>query len=126
MSKLAFGDLLSGETPFDTSTSELLVSGISTRQELSQFEAENIALAFTKYFRGDPLQEIAPFDFAWLKQLHREMFGDGQGDFARTTAISAAHGNTSTNVSMIYSKTSITGLSRSTPFRMEMDVGLEL
>ena len=63
-----------GETPIDD-VSGLLVHGISTRRQLNQVEAENIAAAFAKYLVGRLLQEEAPFTFAWMFDVHKEMFG---------------------------------------------------
>jgi Fic-DOC domain mobile mystery protein B len=73
--KVIFEDLLPGETPIDD-ISGLRVPGIATRRQLSLVEAENIRKALVKYFGGDLSSEIAPFDFTWAKQLHREMYGD--------------------------------------------------
>ena len=74
MSKDAFAYLLPGETPIDIS--ELLVSNISTRADLSRIEAKNIRKVLVKYFGGDFIEDIAPFDFAWIQELHREMYGE--------------------------------------------------
>lgn len=73
--KVIFEDLLPGETPIDD-ISGLKVQGISTRRELSLVEAENIRKALVKFFSDDPTREIAGFDLDWVKQLHREMYGD--------------------------------------------------
>lgn len=39
-------------------------------------EARNINLAVRKYLASKPGRRLAPFDFAWCLQLHREMFGN--------------------------------------------------
>lgn len=62
------------ETPIDD-VSGLLVAGIGTRRQLNQAEAENIAVAASKYLVGRLSAADAPFTFDWLFELHREMFG---------------------------------------------------
>jgi Fic-DOC domain mobile mystery protein B len=62
-----------GETPIDPSG--LLDRSIRTRRELNAAELNNIAEAVYKYLLGDLTPGMAPFDFAWVLQLHREMFG---------------------------------------------------
>lgn len=62
------------ETPIDD-VSGLLVKTITTRRELNQMEAENIALCTVAYLIGRPTAQEAPFDFDWFFSLHREMFG---------------------------------------------------
>jgi Fic-DOC domain mobile mystery protein B len=73
--KIIFGDLVPGETPLDD-VSELKVPGITTRKELSVIEAANIRKVLVKYFADPPTPDLAPFDFEWVRGLHREMFGD--------------------------------------------------
>ncbi len=41
----------------------------------SQAEAENIAIAVTKYLGKRPTRRSAPFSCAWALRLHQEMFG---------------------------------------------------
>jgi Fic-DOC domain mobile mystery protein B len=64
-----------GETPIDD-VSGLKIRGITTRAELSEFEARNIAKAALKYLAVRPSRRSAKFDFPWCLKLHREMFGD--------------------------------------------------
>ncbi len=64
-----------GETPIDD-VSGLLVKGVTTRRELNQLEAENIALPFAKYLVGRLSPDEAPFTFHWMMDLHKEMFGN--------------------------------------------------
>lgn len=66
---------LPGETPIDD-ISRLKVKFITTRSELNKVEAENIRKAVVKYLAAKPTPRMAPFDVAWVLQLHREMFGD--------------------------------------------------
>lgn len=74
--KVIFGDLVPGETPIEDSTG-LKVPDITTRQQLSRVEAENIRKVLTKYFGGDVLtRDTAPFDYSWALDLHREMYED--------------------------------------------------
>src|SRR5262249_52011514 len=47
-----------------------------TRGELAIYEAENIRKALIKYLAAKPSHKLAPFDFAWSLQLHKEMFDD--------------------------------------------------
>src|SRR5687768_15326553 len=64
-----------GETPIDD-VSGLKIRGITTRAELSEFEARNIAKVALKYLAARPSRRSAKFDFPWCLKLHREMFGD--------------------------------------------------
>jgi len=80
--KILFADLLPGETPIDD-FSGLLVTGVTTRKELSQVEGQGIRKILVKYFTdphtldfAPPSRDIAPFDFEWTRQLHREMYGE--------------------------------------------------
>jgi len=63
-----------GETPIDD-VSGLLMPEVGTRRQLNQVEAENIAVAASKYLVGRLTESIAPFTFDWLFELHRDMFG---------------------------------------------------
>jgi Fic-DOC domain mobile mystery protein B len=63
-----------GETPVDRS--HLKDRSIATRLELCRSEALNIAKAHVKYLAAAPTKRLAPFDYAWLLRLHKEMFGD--------------------------------------------------
>jgi Fic-DOC domain mobile mystery protein B len=76
--KVAFEDLLPGETPIDD-VSGLLVQGIGTRRELSIAEAANIRKVLVKYFANRPTFETATFDYDWVLSLHREMYKDVWG-----------------------------------------------
>ncbi len=67
-------DPLDGETPIDISG--IRIKGITNRSELNRVEGANIFRATTKYLASKPNQRLAPFDFAWCKRLHDEMFGD--------------------------------------------------
>ncbi len=49
---------------------------IRTRQELNVAEARNISVPTVKYLAGRPTPRMAPFDVAWMRRLHAEMFGD--------------------------------------------------
>jgi len=49
---------------------------IRTRGQLAVAEAENVRKAVMRYLIAVPTRRAAPFDFAWLLQLHAEMFGD--------------------------------------------------
>ena len=62
-----------GEIPIDPSG--LLDPGIQTRRQLNEAEGRNIASAIYTYLLGELTPELAPFDFVWGLQLHREMFG---------------------------------------------------
>jgi len=65
---------IEGETPIDPSS--LRMKSITTRRELLPHEAENIRKATVKYLASRPSAKLAPFDYAWLLKLHKEMFGD--------------------------------------------------
>jgi fido (protein-threonine AMPylation protein) len=62
-----------GETPIDPSG--LLDPSIQNRRQLNAAEGRNIASAIFTYLLGELTPELAPFDFVWGLQLHREMFG---------------------------------------------------
>jgi Fic-DOC domain mobile mystery protein B len=64
-----------GETPIDD-LSGLKIKGIRLRKELNRLEAENILKVMEKYFATRITRKQAPFDLAWVLQLHEEMFGD--------------------------------------------------
>jgi Fic-DOC domain mobile mystery protein B len=64
-----------GESPIDD-ISGLLVSGISTREQLNKIEAENIRKVIVKYLAAKPTRRSARFDLSWLLQLHNEMLGE--------------------------------------------------
>jgi Fic-DOC domain mobile mystery protein B len=63
-----------GETPIDD-VSGLLLPWVGTRRQLNQVEAENIAVAASKYLVGRLRPAEAPFTFDWVFGLHKEMFG---------------------------------------------------
>src|SRR5262245_55115451 len=63
-----------GQTPLDD-LSGLRDRGIRTMAELNIAEAENIRRATLKYLGAKPTRRVAPFDVAWGRRLHREMFG---------------------------------------------------
>jgi Fic-DOC domain mobile mystery protein B len=64
-----------GETPIDD-ISGLRIRGITTRRELSEAEATNIAKATLKYLAARPSRRSAKFDLPWCLKLHQEMFGE--------------------------------------------------
>ena len=70
---MADWEAIAGETPIDPSG--LRDKSIGNRRELNAAEGRNIAEAIFKYLLGTPTPDKAPFDFAWLLQLHGEMFG---------------------------------------------------
>lgn len=67
-----------GETPI-TDVSELKDKSIKNRGQLNKAEARNIAKAMAQYLGGPLTRREAPFDFAWFRQLHHEMFEDVWG-----------------------------------------------
>lgn len=75
---MAFGPTIPGETPIDD-VSELKIKGITLRRELNGYEAKNILKPVIKYLSRKPSRRLAPFDFSWLKRLHKEMLGDVWG-----------------------------------------------
>lgn len=64
-----------GDTPLDD-PSGLKDRSIRTRSALDIVESDNILKAALKYLAGPVTPEEAPFDFFWMLDLHREMFGD--------------------------------------------------
>ena len=69
---------IEGETPQDD------LSGFKrfhrfpnlTRVVINNLEAENIRKATVKYLSRKPTKSSAPFSYAWLLRLHKEMYGD--------------------------------------------------
>lgn len=64
-----------GETPL-TDFDGLKRRDIRTRDQLAIAEAENIRRPVIRYLLGVPSRKVASFEFGWMLQLHREMFGD--------------------------------------------------
>ncbi len=61
------------DTPFDGSG--LLLDHIKTRAELDDAEFRSISKVYLKYLSAKPSKRRAPFSYAWLLELHSEMFG---------------------------------------------------
>ena len=70
-------DYSDGQTPLDLEEAEgLLISTVTTHQELDEFEQWNIEKAYQKYrFRRMPGQKDILSE-KFIRNLHREMFGD--------------------------------------------------
>jgi Fic-DOC domain mobile mystery protein B len=62
-----------GATPIDPSG--LRDKSIRTLDQLYRAEAENVRQAHVRYFGGGLTRRMAPFDYAWLLRLHKQMFG---------------------------------------------------
>jgi fido (protein-threonine AMPylation protein) len=73
-SKIGVWQTIPGETPIDPS--DLKDRSITTRAELCKAEAINISKAHIKYLASPPTKRRAPFDYAWLLRLHKEMYCD--------------------------------------------------
>ncbi|HJN11732.1 MAG: mobile mystery protein B [Pirellulaceae bacterium] len=69
-----FGEHIPDETPVDPS--DLVDKRMTTRLEVNLAEARNILLAVVKYMSAKPSPRLAPFDLAWILELHAEMFGN--------------------------------------------------
>jgi len=68
---------LYGATDLDDYSGLKLSSGKTYKlEEIYVYEAKNIAKATIKYLSAPPSVKIAPFSYAWMLELHREMFGD--------------------------------------------------
>jgi Fic-DOC domain mobile mystery protein B len=67
---------LPGETPIDPSGLRRKYRWIKTRGQLAGPEAENIRKATLKYLQRKLTRRAVPFDVAWMRRLHKEMFGD--------------------------------------------------
>lgn len=63
-----------GATPIDD-VSGLRQAHLKTRPQLNAAEAENIRQATVRYLIRQPTRQSAPFNVAWFRKLHREMFG---------------------------------------------------
>ena len=68
------GAFLDGQTPL-ADLSGLRSRGIRTLAQLNAAEAENIRQATLRYLAAKPSRRKASFDVAWMRRLHREMFG---------------------------------------------------
>ena len=64
-----------GTTPLDD-ISGLKKTYIRTREQLFEAEFENISNAIFKYLSQKPSKRTAPYNLLWIKNLHKEMFGD--------------------------------------------------
>jgi Fic-DOC domain mobile mystery protein B len=71
---MTFSAPVPGETPIDPSN--LKVRGITTREQLYEFEWRNIRKVVVKYLNTKPIRRSARFDYSWSLRLHREMFGE--------------------------------------------------
>ncbi|TVS08746.1 MAG: mobile mystery protein B, partial [Phycisphaerales bacterium] len=83
---MAFEPPIPGQTPIDD-VSGLRDRSITTQAALNEAEAENIRKAVMRYLASKPSRRLAPFDVAWCRRLHGEMFGDvwsWAGEFRRT------------------------------------------
>jgi len=60
----------------DVSGLKLDTSKQYTMDEIYFYEAKNITQATLKYLSLVPEKKLAPFTYAWLLLLHKEMFGD--------------------------------------------------
>ena len=68
---------LDGATDLDDYSGLKLPSDTTYKlDEIYVYEAKNIAKATIKYLSAPPSVKIAPFTYAWMLELHREMFGD--------------------------------------------------
>ena len=66
---------LPGQTPLDD-LSGLRLRHVRTTAQLNEAEAENVRKATMRFLVSRPTARLAPFDVAWLRRLHREMFGE--------------------------------------------------
>lgn len=66
-------DPIDGETPIDPS--RLRDKSIRNRKQLNDADAEEIRQVVVKYLAATPSPKLAPFDYAWIVGLHKEMFG---------------------------------------------------
>lgn len=69
------GESIPGQTPL-ADLSGLRDRSIRTQAGLNVAEARNIRKAVVKYMSAVPSHRTARFDGAWLRRVHREMFGD--------------------------------------------------
>ncbi len=68
---------LDGATPLDDiSGLKLPQNRVYTLKEIYLREAENIANVTIKYLSATPSKKEAPFTYAWMIDLHKEMFQD--------------------------------------------------
>lgn len=61
------------DTPFDSSG--LLLTSVKTLADLDNVEFQHISKVYLKYLAARPTARQAPFTYAWLLLLHKEMFG---------------------------------------------------
>ncbi len=68
---------IEGATPIDDMSGlKLSKDRAYTLKEIYIAEADNIAFATLKYLAAPPSEKTAPFDYGWMQELHREMFGN--------------------------------------------------
>ena len=64
-------------TPLDDISGLKLPSDkVYTLKEIYIAEANNIAIPTIKYLSAPPSKKEAPFTYAWMQELHKEMFGN--------------------------------------------------
>jgi Fic-DOC domain mobile mystery protein B len=64
-------------TPLDdVSGLKLPKNKVYSLKQIYEYEAQNIAKATIKYLSAPPSKKEAPFTYAWMMDLHSEMFGD--------------------------------------------------
>jgi len=68
----------SGETPYEDLDGFIPVKTYPdpSRRQVDELEEENVRKATLKYLAAKPSKKAAPFDYYWMLDLHREMFGD--------------------------------------------------
>jgi fido (protein-threonine AMPylation protein) len=66
---------IDGETPVDD-LSYLKNKSRKTRRQVAEDEAENIRKAVVKLLASKPSSRTAPFDYPWMLNVHRLMYGD--------------------------------------------------
>jgi len=73
MVKSIFG-YIDGETPIDDVSG--LIPNIGSRKELNEYEAANVLDAVVKYsFIIPVIHEGREFDYSWMVNIHKDMFG---------------------------------------------------
>ena len=72
MERVDHWEPIDDETPIDPS--EYRDRSIRTRRQAAAVEAEAIRKTIVKYLSHKPSRRTAPFTYAWVLRLHREMF----------------------------------------------------
>jgi fido (protein-threonine AMPylation protein) len=74
MNLFTAGDAESGSTPLSPEEQDDLIPDLSTREELNEWERQNIIEAYAWVFASRNLRRLEPLTEPYVRELHRRMF----------------------------------------------------